>query len=306
MYIINRIFLILFLFCLPDNFFQMEGEPLELEGKIFLYHYDRQLSAFETKLENSSERKDFIFIGGLTNGFLATGYISPLSKALKEIGWTMIQPLLSSSYSSYGISSLDKDVEELDFLIEYLIQKKKTKSIVLCGHSTGCQDSVHYMLKGKYKEFVKGIILQAPVSDRESMALEPETKKWYLLAKQLVEEGKKHQLLPIEANHGFPITAYRYYSLGGRMTDDDMFSSDLNEAELKQKLGHLKVPVLIVYSLHDQYVPKEVNKEVLLQKFTSSIPSSEGHLIKGDHSLEGTDGLKFVQLVSQFVTQKIH
>lgn len=50
--------------------------------------------------------------------------------------------------------------------------------IVLIGYSTGCQDSVFYMKHGRpdLRVRVKGVVLQAPVSDREWLALLPETE----------------------------------------------------------------------------------------------------------------------------------
>ncbi|RVW55511.1 hypothetical protein CK203_001366 [Vitis vinifera] len=38
-----------------------------------------------------------------------------------------------------------KDAVELDQLISYLINKEDSEGVVLLGHSTGCQDIVHYM-----------------------------------------------------------------------------------------------------------------------------------------------------------------
>ena len=35
----------------------------------------------------------------------------------------------------------------------------------------------------------------------------------------------------------------------GRMTQDDMFSSDLSDSELRQQLGHVSVPCLALFSL---------------------------------------------------------
>ncbi len=38
--------------------------------------------------------------------------------------------------------------------------------IIIMGHSTGCQDSLLYLGQGKDPK-IKGVILQAPVSDIE-------------------------------------------------------------------------------------------------------------------------------------------
>ncbi|KAG1338463.1 hypothetical protein COCNU_04G007690 [Cocos nucifera] len=86
---------------------------------------------------------------------------------------------------------------------------------------------------------VRGVILQAPVSDREYRATLPETAAMIDLAVKMITEGKGMELMPREANPDAPITAYRYHSLCAYMGDDDMFSSDLSEDQLRLRLGHM-------------------------------------------------------------------
>ena len=86
-------------------------------------------------------------------------------------------------------------------------------------------------------------------------------KIWFSSSYMKVE-GKENECMPMGANDGIPITAYRYHSLAGHMTDDDMFSSDLSEEQFQSRLSHVQVPTLLVYSESDQYVPSYVNKKV--------------------------------------------
>ena len=54
---------------------------------------------------------------------------------------------------------------------------------------------------------------------------------------------------------GSPITARRYLSLAAKGGDDDMFSSDLKDAELDTLLGHMAgIPTLVLQSGADGYV----------------------------------------------------
>ncbi|XP_063940785.1 UPF0613 protein PB24D3.06c-like isoform X3 [Daucus carota subsp. sativus] len=55
-------------------------------------------------------KQQAIFIGGLTDGFLATDYLEPLAIALDKEKWSLVQFLLSSSYSGYGLSSLKENL----------------------------------------------------------------------------------------------------------------------------------------------------------------------------------------------------
>lgn len=125
-------------------------------------------------------------------------------------------PDISSSLkiTGYGTSSLCKDVEELDELLAYLCSVKHSPhvpaEIILVGHSTGCQDAVFYMAHGspELRACVRGVVLQAPVSDREFRATLPETEGFVRQARALAPGA----LMPIEADE-VPITAERFLFL---------------------------------------------------------------------------------------------
>ncbi|KAF3791698.1 hypothetical protein EJ110_NYTH13884 [Nymphaea thermarum] len=74
----------------------------QLGGVLFKYGPSPVQVAFKT----GDFKQQVIFIGGLTDGLLATSYLEPLSVALEREKWSLVQPLLSSSYTGYGTSSL--------------------------------------------------------------------------------------------------------------------------------------------------------------------------------------------------------
>nr|POE60084.1 hypothetical protein CFP56_68490 [Quercus suber] len=84
-------------------------------GVLFKYGPKPIQVAFKT----GDYKQQVIFIGGLTDGFLAT--------------------------DGYGTSNLKQDAMELDQLISHLINKEDSEGVVLLGHSTACQNIVHYM-----------------------------------------------------------------------------------------------------------------------------------------------------------------
>jgi len=110
-----------------------------------------------------------------------------------------------------------------------------------------------------------------------------------------------------------PITYERYASLSGRMTADDMFSSDLTQDELGDILGHLSgVPCLWVFGGDDEYVPPPVkaNYESLARRIAAAADGSPGSnsvpwiVDGGNHALDNrcTD---FVCTVMDFIEQKV-
>ncbi|CAN6180546.1 unnamed protein product [Urochloa humidicola] len=229
------------------------GKRKQLRGALFKYGPKSSQVAFRTGDFNHQ----VIFIGGLTDGLLATDYLEPLSLALEVEKWSLVQPLLSSSYTGYGISSLEQDI-------------------------------VHYMRTNfACSKAVSGVILQAPVSDREYRATLPETAEMIDLAAKMISEGRGMDLMPREANPDAPITAYRYHSLCSYMGDDDMFSSDLSEDQLRQRLGHMSTTQCqVIFSMGDEYVPEYVDKKALVDRLCRALGGAEKVEIEwGNHAL---------------------
>ncbi|XP_042514850.1 UPF0613 protein PB24D3.06c-like [Macadamia integrifolia] len=255
-----------------------------LRGVLFKYGSKPAQVAFKT----GEFKQQVIFVGGLTDGFLATEYLQPLSIALENERWSLVQLLLSSSYTGYGTSSLKEDALEIDELIGYFINKEDSEGVVLLGHSTGCQDIVYYMrTNAACSRAVRAAILQAPVSDREYRATLPETAEMIDLASSMIREGRGMDLMPREANPDAPITAYRYHSLCAYMGDDDMFSSDLSDDQLRMRLGHLETtPCQVIFSMADEYVPEYVDKKALVERLCRALGGAEKVEIEwGNHSL---------------------
>ncbi|KAK8299814.1 hypothetical protein V6Z11_D05G343300 [Gossypium hirsutum] len=264
-------------------------------------HFSTLVVAFKT----GDYKQQVIFIGGLTDGFLATDYLEPLAVALDNEKWSLVQLLMSSSYSGYGTSSLEQDAMEIDQLISYLINKENSEGVVLLGHSTGCQDIVHYMrTNAACSRAVRAAILQAPVSDREYRATLPETAAMIDLATSMIKEGLGSDLMPKEADPS-PITAYRYNSLCAYMGDDDMFSSDLNEHQLRMRLGHMSsTPCQVIFSMDDEYVPEYVDKKALVERLCRVMGGAEKVEIEyGNHSLSNRVQ-EAVQAIIDFVKRE--
>lgn len=171
--------------------------------------------------------------------------------------------------AGYGTSSLRQDVQELDELLDYLLnsndsqaeqprasiaagtpqerqssqtatnaatEKRRKNNVILIGHSTGCQDAVFYMKHGRpdLRAAIGGVVLQAPVSDREWRESLPETAGFVAEARALAaaaeaaaaaaaqgEEGRAEgteRLMPAAAEADAPITVSRYLSLSTKVS----------------------------------------------------------------------------------------
>ncbi|ANZ73210.1 BA75_00472T0 [Komagataella pastoris] len=254
------------------EFTLQKSEPVA--GIVHSIHTQIPPKAFE--FADSSFKDIVLFVGGLTNGILGVGYLPLLARALAPLGFGLVQALLSSSDRGWGTSSLKKDTAELAQLVKYLRTEVGKRNIILMGHSTGCQDTIHYLLHQNPTEptlRVNGAIFQAPVSDREAFSNELPIEELDALneeARAILESKGANELLPQkfrELAFNTPITAYRWLSLMAQRGDDDYFSSYLTDEEFSNTLGAINVPFLLLYSGSDEFVPQAVDSNKLVDRW---------------------------------------
>ncbi|KAL1919856.1 uncharacterized protein VTP21DRAFT_1787 [Calcarisporiella thermophila] len=256
---------------------------MEFEGKISTYLPEKRLTLFETSPPSANV---LLFIGGLGDGFNAVPYLPTLYKHLKQVNFSLVQLLLSSSYLGYGISSLEKDVEEISEALNFL-EKKGKQNVIILGHSTGCQDCI-VLSKRVNSSILKGLVLQGPVSDREYFLSNSEQlPEWVEQAKSMIAEDKGSELMPRIVDNT-PITAERYYSLYGIGGADDFFSSDLSLVQMRELFKNLQYPMILLHSRDDECVPSYVDKQVVLNRIREACGSElvrETLVIDGDHCI---------------------
>lgn len=252
--------------------------------EVLIHKYHKNLTAIEFGAKLAEPQNFLIFIGGLGDGFLTVPYINDLASALTEnfgAQIVLVQALILSSYKGFGTSSLDRDVGELAKLVEYLrtVRGSSSSKVFLMGHSTGCQDTIHYLSKySNSKDFtsiqaLNGGILQAPVSDSEAIAGNAAAPRFIEMAKELIDQGRPNELLPLEALRilfGAPFSAYRFHSLASKRGDDDYFSSYLTDSDYKKSFGRVQAPILILYGGLDEFVPDFVNRSALVDQWQSN------------------------------------
>lgn len=78
-----------------------------MKGQLFVYSESHRLVAFISAPEGCSHPTNaLVFLGGLTDGLMATQYLPELATGIGKEGWALVQPLLRSSYSAWGTASL--------------------------------------------------------------------------------------------------------------------------------------------------------------------------------------------------------
>lgn len=95
--------------------------------------------AYEIGLHDSNNA--LVFIGGLGDGPHTVPYPRAIAKRLEaeiDLGYSVFEFRLTSSFNGFGFASLANDVADISALVEYLRSIGKGR-VVLLGHSTGSQ-----------------------------------------------------------------------------------------------------------------------------------------------------------------------
>lgn len=229
-----------------------------MKGELYIYDKEKRLTAFESGPEDAESC--IVVIGGLTDGFLSLPFVPKLMEECGKIGWCCVQVHLSSSYSGFGIYTIQQDAEELSHLLEYLGGARGKKRVVLLGHSTGCQGVLWYLQHSYLPEHhVGAAILQGAVSDRDHLMATLEGCKDILdWALREIAEGRPNSMHGSGLYGGIPMTAGRIRSMLDEDGDEEYFSVQTSIDRRKAKFAGIPIPTYIALCEDDEYVPNRV------------------------------------------------
>ncbi|KAI8474295.1 MAG: hypothetical protein J3K34DRAFT_518253 [Monoraphidium minutum] len=243
--------------------------------------------------------RHLVLVHGLTEGLLFAPYAQQLAAGAERAGYALVQAQLRSSYQGWGVGCLDEDADDLLALSRHLRGELGSRGIVLMGHSTGCQarDVVRFCARHGAAEGaapLEGVILQAPVSDREWLShCHPGVVALLPAAKAMAAEGRGAEVAaraPADLDAA-PVSAARLVALVERLGDDDMWSMDLTPGELRRLLGHLAPwPLLLLQSGADESVPDPASIPELGRRVMAAVGGGGGGAAAGEGGGGGGGG----------------
>ncbi|KAL2886411.1 UPF0613 protein PB24D3.06c [Ceratocystis lukuohia] len=277
--------------------------------------------AYESGPDNAENA--LVFIAGFGGGPHTMSVARKISEKLTdnpELGYSLFEIRMRSSFESYGSFGMLEDVQDIGALVKYLrmIGRKK---IVLLGHSIGCQDIMTYnKLKDEFPP-VDGFILQGPISDREAfknIIVKPGEMNNYLEALEYARETAilarvnsneildwmPRWLMP-EAVRNIPFAIYRFLSLVDVGGDDDFFSPDLSSEDVSRIWKSLTKPAMVLHSGQDEFVPESVDKEGLISEWKAAGPKVSplsGVIPDANHAVsEAAPAAWFCERIEEFL-----
>ena len=265
-----------------------------LNGVLFVYDQEKKLVAFKSGDLNS--RRAVVMIGGLGDGFLTIPYMEPLSNECRSREFMFVQLLMESSYSGFGLKSLEADCHNLVKLTKCLVADHGIKEVHLIGHSTGCQDIAWLLTRFPNPpiDVIKTACLQAPVSDADFIkyAHQDMIAEFEKISPSLTDQNT---VLPF-TYFGHPITAYRFRSLAIHGNDDDFFSEGICTDKLVEAMN---VPCMIVMSGKDEYIPPTFEPARLMAAFKAK---TSLYLATSDHAISDEESQRqFIEAYFKFL-----
>lgn len=249
----------------------------KISGSIFVYNNNGCISF----CNNVNSNINIILIGGLGDNIMTIPYIHKLNELCIKKNYCLIISQLSSM-PEFKIISIEQDIYDINCLLNHL-----EGSIILLGHSTGCQDILLYCEKNKYRN-VKGIILQGPVSDIEFHSNEIIKKH-----ENIINNNHQNHSLYFEYNGNIWLKE-RFESLYKKNGIEDIFSSYLAD-ESYEKWKDLDIKILSIISEKDEYcVTSIVNKLKLMSEVI--ILKDADHCISKEFMIED-----FINVVDEFI-----
>ena len=315
-----------------------------MEGKLYQINY--QIGYFlvsqqSKEKEEIQSKKIIICINGLTGHLYNNQLFNRMIETMKN-EYTIVLTQLRSSGSSFGMVTLKEDIEDLDLIISHILSHSSYDDIYLIGHSTGCQDIMKLLQSQLQKKYpIKKCILQAPVSDRDSMRGDKDIEKeihrleqlYHISLSEIVDivnefdknnntintTNSKYSIEQIqqwksiissnEPSHYLYCNEYylqqrRFISFFIRHGEDDYFSEDLTDNELKELFSCITIPCLFIFSLNDQYIPQTFDEyQVLIKRMKQSNANITIAEINDDHEVSHSLDTA-ISIISSYLSEK--
>ena len=244
-----------------------------LQGELFVYTTaPLVLSAFITGPRDATTC--LVLLGGMTDGLLFANWAGPLASVLADRCRTAtVFPVLASSYTRFGTSSLEEDCDLLDQLVRAIQARfPSMTSFVLMGHSTGAQVTVKHASVGKSAPLFAGRILHAPVADGDFLK---DTMADWATVKTRCSLNDPESIMPAYYPGTdplkVPITNSRMLSL---MTGAEgwMFSSRISDESMRQMCSCMDTaPTLLILPECDEYVTDDAKAALMAPRFVRTM-----------------------------------
>ncbi len=196
--------------------------------------------------------------------------------------------------------------EECIFDIDLWVNKAKElgyKSIILMGHSLGCNKIIHYLSKKKCEGITKVILASPP--DMVGLA---KLKKYQPNYLQLLKEAKKN-VSKKQPRKILSTTLWNWYNLSSQtfldLFEDNCPADNLPLLRLPTsfcELSHINIPIFAILGEHDDIIIRSLDKDLNTIKMKAiNCPNFKSVVLKGANHVYGNKERELSQLLLKWL-----
>lgn len=181
-----------------------------------------------------------------------------------------------------GIEQFEDSIYDVEAGIEFLVTNGFTE-VFLIGSSTGANKACYYSAMQK-NDYVKGVILLSPLSDRLAARVS-NLKRLFLLTCKFLGLGK----LLLSSGAYFPGTVNRFLSLLTPKSSEDVF--DYGDAEPRMKrFSRITQPLLVLFGGLDSLADRDITQiKAIFDAHQRSSDYTSIIIPETDHGFDGKE-----------------
>lgn len=205
-------------------------------------------------LEAPKSKTVLVFVHGTASNFYENYFMEPESRTLLGMGISVLSVNnrgneVLKAYPTGGASMehFEDCMKDIDAWIKLAVSKGY-KNIILQGHSLGSEKVVYYMNRGKYRKFIKAVILLGFSDSYGTQMKYSKGKNLIQEASEMIKKGKGHTFLASEwHSHAgvLPKTADSYinfFTIGSELSK----ALPLRNGKHLEMYSRVSVPILAV------------------------------------------------------------
>lgn len=190
---------------------------------------------------------------------------------------------------------------DLQGIIDY-VSDLGYEEIILQGHSLGPHKICYYLVNTPKHIVSRLIFLTTADVQFQFDTSVPDWQKWTLVAKQMLDQGKGKELMPIKIWSNCPVSAATFWNYTNPNTNCFVFNGTHPEQEYKN-FNKITLPMLIINPGNDHATGIKQEKAVGLLEKNSISTNLEIHIVKDAvHNFLGKEE-KLVTLITSWLTK---
>lgn len=261
-------------------------------------------------------KKIIIHTHGKEGHFIQNHFITHMGQAYPRIGYAFLTynnrghdymaDLLKKTSTGYTweqggsvFDILENTSKDLQGIIDY-VTDLGYNDIILQGHSLGPHKICYYMVNNPSQKISKLIFLTTADVLYQFDSSVPDWEKWSLVAKQMIDEGKGKDLMPVKLWSNCPVSATTFWNYTNPNSNAFVFNSTHPDKEYKN-FNKITLPLLVVNPENDNATGIKQEKAVELLRKNSISKNLQTHIVPDAvHNFLGKEE-ELVQIICEWL-----